>query len=331
MVITRTPYRVSFFGGGTDYPPWFKQHGGAVLSTTINKFCHISMRRLPPFFEHRYRLVWSKVEAVSTIDQIEHPAARAVLQWAKVAEGLEVHHDGDLPARSGVGSSSSFTVGMVHAVKAHRGEIMSREALADAAIHLEQDVLKEPVGCQDQIAAAFGGFNRIYFDPSGAYRVAPMTLPSDRVAWLESHLMLFFSGISRYSAAVARSKVENLAKKERELGEMRQMVDHAVEILTQPSRSVVEFGKLLHDAWMLKRELSDKVSTPEVDAIYQTGREAGALGGKLLGAGGGGFVLLFVEPPNRKRVQDALSHLIHVPFRFENQGSTVVSYRPDEA
>jgi D-glycero-alpha-D-manno-heptose-7-phosphate kinase len=329
MIISRTPFRISFFGGGTDYPGWFKERGGAVLATTIDKFCYISVRHLPPFFAHRYRLVYSMVENVVTIDEIQHPAVKGVLQWHGVDRGLEIHHDGDLPARSGLGSSSSFTVGLINVLKALDGQLITKEELARNAIHVEQCVIREPVGSQDQISAAFGGFNRIEFQPDGSFAVRPMILPRRRLDELQAHLMLFFTGISRYSADVASTKVANLRDRVAELTRMREMVDEAIELLHNDTQPIEDFGRMLHEAWTLKRRLSDKVSTCDIDCIYDAARRAGATGGKLLGAGGGGFVVFFVSPDSQPAVKAALPGLIHVPFRFESAGSQIVLYQPN--
>ena len=329
MIISRTPFRVSFFGGGTDYPAWFKEHGGAVLATTIDKYCYISVRVLPPFFAHRYRLVYSIVENVKEIGEIQHPAARAVLQWNGSHDGLEIHHDGDLPARSGVGSSSAFTVGMINAMKALEGRLVSKEELARDAIYIEQCVLHEPVGSQDQISAAFGGFNRISFRPDGSFDLQPIILPAERHAELQSHLMLFFSGISRYSSDVAQAKIDNIATRACELKAMYEMVDQAMIILRNPATPIREFGELLHEAWTLKKRLSDRVSTQFIDGVYETARSAGAIGGKILGAGGGGFVLFFVPPERQAAVREALRELIFVPFKLESAGSRIVLYSPN--
>lgn len=328
MIISRTPFRISFFGGGTDYPSWFRQHGGAVLATTIDKYCFISVRNLPPFFEHRFRLVYSIVEDVREIDDIRHPAVRAVLKWNGTEQGLEIHHDGDLPARSGLGSSSSFTVGLLNALKALEGRLISKEELARTAIHIEQDVIQEPVGCQDQILAAFGGFNRISFVQNGSFDVVPIILCAEKLNWLEQHLMLFFTGVSRLSSEVARITIANINNCERELQTMYSMVDEALKILNRPSTDIVEFGKLLNESWKLKRQLSDRVSNQYIDDIFETALRAGAIGGKVLGAGGGGFVLFFVEPPNQSRFREVFRNLIHVPFHFEIAGSRIVLYQP---
>lgn len=329
MIITRTPFRISFFGGGTDYPTWFQEHGGVVLATSIDKYCYISARHLPPFFDHKYRIVYSRIENVKSIDQIEHPAVRAVLGWKGGTEGLEIHHDGDLPARSGLGSSSSFTVGLVNALMALDGRRVSKEDLARHAIHIEQDVIKEAVGSQDQISAAFGGFNRIQFLHDGSFDVAPVILPQHRVEELQNSLMLCFTGFSRYAVEIAQSKINNMASREKELHRMSEMVEEALQILHDKNTSINDFGKLLHDSWQYKRSLSDKVSTPEIDEIYTAAMEAGADGGKILGAGGGGFMLLFVRPERQAKVRERLKNLVHVPFRFESSGSRVIVYQPE--
>jgi D-glycero-alpha-D-manno-heptose-7-phosphate kinase len=329
MIISRTPFRVSFFGGGTDYPAWFRTHGGAVLATTIDKYCYISVRVLPPFFAHRYRLVYSVVENVKEISDIQHPAARAVLQWNGNHDGLEIHHDGDLPARSGLGSSSAFTVGLINAIKALEGRLVSKDELARDAIHIEQCVLREPVGSQDQISAAFGGFNRIAFRPDGSFNLDPIVLPAQRHDELQRHLMLFFSGISRYSSEIAQSKIDNITARACELKTMYEMVDQGIAILRDTETPISEFGKLLHEAWSLKKRLSDRVSTDFIDDVYLTACRAGAIGGKVLGAGGGGFVLFFVPPEHQAAVREALQELIYVPFKLETAGSRIVLYSPN--
>jgi D-glycero-alpha-D-manno-heptose-7-phosphate kinase len=329
MIISRTPFRVSFFGGGTDYPDWFHEHSGAVLATTIDKYCYISVRELPPFFDHRFRVVYSIVENVREVTDIAHPAVRAVLQRLEVDRGLEIHHDGDLPARAGLGSSSAFTVGLLHAVHALRGRQVSKEALASEAIHVEHCMLREPVGLQDQIAAAFGGFNQIRFRQDGTYDVNPMILPRERLAELQDHLLLVFTGISRLAPVVAQTVIDNLKNRTAELKAMQEMVGRAIELLSSPTADIVEFGRLLDESWQLKRRLSDRVSNPAVDALYETAMRAGAIGGKLLGAGGGGFVLLFVRPEDRSGVVDALRTLITVPFKFDTSGCRIALYQPD--
>jgi D-glycero-alpha-D-manno-heptose-7-phosphate kinase len=329
MIITRTPFRVSFFGGGTDYPTWYAQHGGAVLATTIDKYCYITCRLLPPFFEHKHRIVYSRIENVQSHTEIEHPSVRAVLGWAKIEGGLEIHHDGDLPARSGLGSSSAFTVGLLHALQALDGKMVSKDRLARDAIHVEQNIICENVGSQDQVSAAYGGFNRIEFQRDGAINVSPVILRSERQHELQSHLLLCFTGLSRIASEVAKSKIENLDKRKDELNRLRQMVDEATAILQNSNRPIAEFGKLLRESWEYKRRLSDRVSTPEIDQIYQAAMDAGAIGGKILGAGGGGFLLLFAPPERHSKIRERLKNLVHVPFAFENSGSRVVLYQPN--
>ena len=329
MIITRTPFRISFFGGGTDYPDWFRTHGGAVLATTIDKYCYITCRRLPPFFKHKHRIVYSHIENVREIDEIQHPAVRSVLSWAKVEDGLEIHHDGDLPARSGLGSSSSFTVGLLHALQGLKGLMAHDESLARDAIHVEQNVIGENVGSQDQISAAFGGFNRIDFHRNDSFDVAPVMLPGHRRDELRDHLMLCFTGFSRIASEVARSKIDNLMNREIELKKMQAMVDEAIGILQDPNEPIESFGQLLDASWQYKRVLSDRVTTPEIDDIYQAAMQAGAIGGKILGAGGGGFLLLFARPERQGAIRERLKNLIHVPFDFEDSGSRVVLYQPN--
>lgn len=330
MIITRTPFRISFFGGGTDYPPWFREHGGAVLATTIDKYCYISCRKLPPFFEHKHRIVYSRIENVVNLDQIEHPAVREILRWKGITDGLEIHHDGDLPARSGLGSSSSFSVGLVNALRAMNGKKSSKKQLASDVIHIEQDLIGENVGSQDQISAAYGGFNKIDFHRDNTFTVEPIIFMEGRKDLLQSHLMLCFTGFSRIASEIAKSKIENLKKKERELKRMFQMVEEGIEILQNDHHSIEDFGELLHASWQLKRGLSDQVSTSEIDEIYEKARKAGAIGGKILGAGGGGFLLLFANPEKQQAIRDALPNLIHVPFAFESSGSRVVLYDPSD-
>jgi D-glycero-alpha-D-manno-heptose-7-phosphate kinase len=329
MIITRTPFRISFFGGGTDYPAWYREHGGAVLATTIDKYCYISCRYLPQFFEHRHRIVYSKIENVRQISEIQHPAVRAVLEWKKPQRGLELHHDGDLPARSGLGSSSSFTVGLLHALSALEGRYITKDQLAREALQAEQDIIREDVGSQDQISAAFGGFNRIQFFQDGRFEVAPIMLPKARIMELQQNLMLCFTGFSRYAVDIEKSKIANIGSRKAELRRIGEMVEEAIAILSSSSTSLREFGRLLDDGWRYKRSLSDKVSTPQIDQMYEAARSAGALGGKLLGAGGGGFLLLYVPLELQAQVAQALARLVHVPFEFERGGSRVVLYQPD--
>jgi D-glycero-alpha-D-manno-heptose-7-phosphate kinase len=323
MIISRTPFRISFFGGGTDYPAWYRQHGGEVLAAAIDKYCYLTCRYLPPFFDHRYRIVYSRIENARRVDEIVHPAVRAVLQFRAVERGLEIHHDGDLPARSGMGSSSSFTVGLLHALYGLEGLMPSKRQLALESIHIEQELIGETVGSQDQVSAAYGGFNHIVFAPGGDISVRPVTVSAQRIAQLEQHLMLFFTGINRTAASVASSYVSDLDRKRRQLRIMSDLVREAIDCLTAGG-SLVPFGELLHEAWLAKRSLGSAVSNPEVDAFYDRARTAGALGGKLTGAGGGGFLLLFAPPDRHESIRDELSELIHVPFRIEHSGSQII-------
>ena len=323
MIISRTPFRISFFGGGTDYPTWFLKNGGAVLSTSFDKYCYITSRELPPFFDHNYRIAYSVVENTNTIEEIKHPAIRAVLNELNLKHGLEIHADADLPARSGLGSSSSFVVGLLHSLSILAGLNPQKKWLADEAIRIEQNVLKENVGCQDQIAASFGGFNIIKFNKDGSYKIEGINLPNKRREALNNNLMLFFTGFSRFSSEVAKSKLDNFAEKEVELNKLSEMVNQAVEILSSET-DLRSFGELLHDSWIIKRELSDKVTTHEIDHLYEKAIRAGAIGGKLLGAGGGGFMLLFVEPEKQLAVKIALNNLVYVPFKFESLGSQLI-------
>ncbi len=328
MIISQTPFRISFFGGGTDYPAWYRENGGSVLSTTINKYSYITCRHLPPFFEHKHRIVYSKIETVKDISSIDHPAVRAIFKFLEIEDGLELHYDGDLPARSGIGSSSSFSVGLLNALFALKGRMKSKQELADLAIHIEQNVIGESVGSQDQIAAAFGGMNRIDFHKDGSFSVKPVIVPSRRLEQLNSRLMLFFTGFSRIAETVAKSKIENFKVKETHLKRMHSMVDEALAVLQNVDTNLDEFGRMLHETWTLKRGLSDKVSTSALDEIYQTGMNNGALGGKLLGAGGGGFLLFYAPPEKHADIRAALKNLIEVDFKFEHSGSKIVFYNP---
>jgi len=329
MIITRTPLRVSFFGGGTDYPAWFREHGGAVLATTIDKYLYLHCRYLPPFFDFHSRIVWSHIEAVQKHGEIAHPAIRGVLEWMKIDDGVEIHHHGDLPARTGLGSSSSFTVGLLHALHALRGELVSKRTLAEQAIYVEQQVLHENVGVQDQIQSAFGGFNRIDIRPDGSFEVAPLVVPGNRLADLQKHLLLLYTGLSRHASEIAAEQVSSMPQKTTELRAIRDMVDQGQAILAGKG-SLQDFGHLLHEGWVLKRTLSSKIAPAFVNEVYDSALKAGATGGKLLGAGGGGFMLLFVEPERRAVVVRALHKLLVVPFQFERGGTQLVLYEAEQ-
>ena len=328
MIISRTPFRVSFFGGGTDYPAWFEENGGSVLATTINKYCYITCRCLPPFFEHKYRIVYSKVETVNQVKEIQHPSVRVALEMVGIKEGLEIHHDGDLPARAGLGSSSAFTVGMLNALYALKGSMVPKTRLAEEAIHLERNILNESVGSQDQVLTALGGFKKIDFNTDHSFSEMPVIISTERRAELENHLLLFYTGISRFASKVAEKKIANIPKKKKELAVMRQMVDEGLKILTN-GQSITEFGKLLHESWKLKRELSDAISTSLIDETYQAALSEGALGGKLLGAGGGGFMLIFARPKDHPKIKNRLKDLLCIPFNFEVEGSQIIVFQPD--
>lgn len=325
MIISRTPFRISFFGGGTDYPAWSSKYGGAVLATTIDKYCYLTCRYLPPFFEHRIRIVYSKIENCHTIDDIQHPSVKGILSHLQMERGIEIHHDGDLPARSGMGSSSSFTVGLLNALYALRGEIRSKQQLAAESIHIEQTLLEETVGSQDQICAAYGGFNHITFLPNGDFSVRPVTLSSQRIEELNSHLMLFYTGLIRTASDVASSYVNDLDSKRRHLRILKDLVEEGINVLNCGD-DLHPFGELLHEAWQLKRGLGNRVSNSQIDELYDQARAAGAIGGKLTGAGGGGFLLLFVPPEKQTILKETLRHLIHVPFKFEFSGSQIIFF-----
>ena len=326
MIITRTPFRISFLGGGTDFPAWYREHGGAVLSTTIDKYCYIHCRKLPPFFDKKHKIVFfSKQEAFNEIDEIDHPAVREVYRFMNITEGLVMQHDGDLPSHSGLGSSSAFTVGLLNALYALQGKMVSKKQLAFEAIHVEQEMIKEAVGSQDQIASAFGGFNKIVFSVNNI-EVNPLTISNEKLAHLHSHFMLFFTGFARFAVEIEKDKLQNFDTKKHELRAMHRLVDTAVDILNDNVNGYDDFGRLLHENWSLKKSLSDKVSTSQIDDIYRKGMEAGVLGGKILGAGGGGFILFYIAPEKQEQLKSALAPLLHVPFRFDTLGSQVIYY-----
>jgi len=328
MIISRTPFRVSFFGGGTDYPVWYRENGGVVLASTINRYCYITCRYLPPFFEHKHRIVYSQMELAQDIYQIKHPSVRETLRFMRIVQGVEIHHDGDLPARTGLGSSSSFTVGLLHALYALKGIMPSKMQLALDAIHIEQEMIRENVGSQDQTLAAFGGVNLVTFSGEHHVQVQPVTISPQRLEMLQNHLMLFFTGLSRTASEIAAEQIKETPNREHTLKEMHQMVHEALAILNGDS-DLTDFARLLHEGWQLKRSLTDRISTPHIDDIYSTALKAGATGGKLLGAGGGGFMLLFARPELQARVRENLSGLLQVPFRFESSGSQIIFYEPD--
>ena len=329
MIITRTPFRISFLGGGTDYPGWYKENGGAVLSTTINKYCYLSCRNLPPFFKHKYRVVYSQQELVKKIEDIDHPSVRSTLNFLNIDRGVEIHHQADLPAKSGLGSSSAFTVGLINALTGLKGEIKNKRQLALDAIHIEQNLIKENVGSQDQTAAAFGGLNRIDFGGIQEISVQPLIISSSRLESFQDHLMLFFTDLSRDASKIAKEQVKNIKNKNEELKIMRGMVNEGTAILTNNRTNLAEFGRLLNESWKIKRSLSSKITNPHLDNIYDTGIKAGALGGKLLGAGGGGFMLFFAKPEMQPKIKERLRNLFYVPFQFDHLGSQIIYYAPN--
>lgn len=326
MIITQTPFRMSFFGGGTDYEGFYREHGGSVISTTFDKYCYVNVRHLPKFFEYRTHLSYSKMEYVNTYDEIEHPAIREAMRFLNMHE-LHVAYDADLPARSGLGTSSSFAVGMLNAFHALKGKYVDKKTLADEAIYLERVLCRESGGIQDQIAASFGGLNRIQFSGKG-YEVRPIIISPERKDQLDQNLILFFTGFSRISSEIAKIQEKAVRDKNKELLELLDLVDEAEEILTGKGE-LCEFGKLLNETWEIKRGITSKISNDSIDLLYQKAMNAGALGGKLLGAGGGGFLLFYVEPERQKAVMEELHNLLYVPFHFESYGTRIIQYAPE--
>lgn len=329
MIITRTPLRISFFGGGTDIPTFYREYGGEVLSTTINKYLYITCRKMPPFWEFKNRFVYgSKTETVKELNEIDHPAIRETLRFLNIAYGIDMHYNTDIPARSGIGSSSSFTVGLLNALNGLNGRMMSKHELMKDAIHIEQDMIKEAVGSQDQTAAAYGGLNHIVFRQDGEIEVHPITIPEERIYDLNQHLLLVFTGFQRFAKNIEKGKIERIGQNTENLLEMRAYVSQAIEMLNK-GKDIREFGSLLNETWLHKKRLSDKVTDERIDDLYDLGIRNGAIGGKLLGAGGGGFMLFFVEPKKRQQLKAALTDYIRVPFLFDNTGSQVIYYQPE--
>jgi D-glycero-alpha-D-manno-heptose-7-phosphate kinase len=327
MVITQTPFRMSFFGGGTDFPDYFNQYGGSVLSTTFDKYCYVTVKHLPRFFDYKNQITYSKVERTGSADEIQHPAVRNAMKYLKMHE-IIMTYDADLPARSGLGTSSSFAVGMLNAFHALKGEYADKMTLAKEAIYLERNLCNESGGVQDQIAASFGGFNRINFSSNG-YEVCPIIMCEERKKKLNRNLMLFFTGFSRFSSDISITQQQATKNKTAQLDEMKGLVDEAEKILTEKKSDLNEFGRLLDYTWKLKRGITSEISTDSIDAMYKKGIDSGALGGKLLGAGGGGFLLFYVEEDKQDAVQKALNSLLLVPFEFENFGTKVLYYKSE--
>ncbi len=330
MITTRTPLRISFFGGGTDYPVWYREYGGSVLATTIDKSCYVTCRWLPPFFEYHSRITYTQFENVTNNQDIRHPSVHGCLQFLRIDEGIEINHIADLPSRAGLGTSSAFTVGLLLGLHALRNQMCDRRTLASNAIFIEQKIIQEVVGAQDQVSAAYGGFNRLDFQRDGTFDVNPVVASPSRLAELQSHLMLFFTGFSRTASEIAMEQVRVTPNRKVELQAMQQMVDEAEAIVTDSIRSLDDFGRLLHEGWKLKRTLTQRISNSHIDEIYDMGMSAGALGGKLLGAGGGGFMLFFVPPERQAFLRRRLSNLLCIPFGFSAKGSQVVVYEPEE-
>lgn len=328
MIITQTPFRMSFFGGGTDFSGFYNEHGGAVLSTTFDKYAYVTVRHLPPFFEYETHVTYSKEEKVNDNSQIVHPAIRNAMQWLDMHK-IRMTYEADLPARSGLGTSSSFVVGMLSAFYALKGKYADKRKLADDAIYLERELCKEAGGIQDQIAASFGGFNRIDFNRDG-YTVRPVIMSRERKEELNSRLMLFFTGFSRFSSDIQKGTEKSMKDKTRQLIKMHHLVDSAEKILTDKNTSLDEFGKLLDYTWKLKRGISGGISTDSIDGQYAKAMDAGALGGKLLGAGGGGFLLFYVPLEKQNSVREALKGQMHVPFKFENDGTKIIYYSAED-
>ncbi len=328
MIITKTPFRMSFFGGGTDMREYFENYGGAVLSTTFDKFCYVSVRHLPRFFEYKNLLSYSKIEQTNTVDELEHPLVRNAMKYLNMHE-LRISYDADLPARSGLGSSSSFAVGLLNAFHALKGQYASKEQLAKEAIHVERVLCRESGGWQDQIAASYGGMNHISFGPDG-FEVNPVIIQKERKDKLNENILMFFTGFSRFSSDIEKEKVKVIHDKSAELKEMANMVDIGEQILTDRHGDLDEFGRLLHESWQLKRGIGSGVSTDALDEIYQRAMRHGALGGKLLGAGGGGFFIFYTPKEYHESVKQALSDLLYVPFQFEDSGTRILYYRPED-
>lgn len=326
MIITQTPFRISFFGGGTDYKAFFDEYGGSVLSTTIDKYVYAHIRKLPPFFEYHTQVKYAKTESVRKTEELEHPLVRNCMLHTN-SHNLSVLYDADLPARSGLGSSSSFAVGLLLGLYAMGGKYIGKKQLAEEAIYVERELCCESGGWQDQIATAYGGFNRINFDSNG-FSVRPVIISKERKSVLEKHLLMFFTGISRLSSQIAQEQIKAAKTKTAELIELKNLVDEAERVLCSQC-DILEFGKLLDKSWKLKRGLTAKITTDNIDMLYQTGIENGAIGGKLLGAGGGGFMVFFVPPERQSSVIYALNDLLCIPIAFENEGSKVIHYTPE--
>ena len=328
MIITRTPFRMSFFGGGTDMESFFREYGGSVISTTFDKYCYVNVRHLPRFFDYSTELSYSKIERVTSLNDINHPAVRNAMKMLDMHE-IRLTYEADLPARSGLGTSSSFAVGMLNAFHALKGKYADKKRLADEAIYLERVLCQEAGGWQDQIAASFGGMNRINFNKDGTYDVIPVIIHPARKKQLNDNLLLFFTGFTRFSSDTQKENAAGYAEKINQLKEMLSLVNDAEKVLTDKSKDLDDFGRMLDNTWRLKRQTGKAISTSAIDELYEEGIKAGALGGKLLGAGGGGFLLFYVQPDKQKNVMEAMKKMLYVPFEFEDGGTRVIHYTPE--
>ena len=324
MLIVQTPLRMSFFGGGTDIPEYYEEYGGKVLSTTFDKYCYHTVRFFPQFFPYKNQFTYSRIERFEKADEVEHPAVREILKFLDI-DKIQITYDADLPARSGLGTSSSFTVGLLNGLHSLRGEFVDKMTLAKEAIYVERTLCKEEGGVQDQLAASFGGLNKMSFTGDG-FEVNPVVVNAQRKKQLNENLMLFFTGFVRFSGDVMCEQVKKAKKNASDLAEMVKMVDEGERILTG-NGDLNDFGRLIDYGWQLKRSLASNVTNDTIDALYDKAKSAGAIGGKLLGAGAGGFILLYVEPEKQQSVREALSELLCIPFEFENSGTKVIYYK----
>jgi len=329
MIISRTPFRISFFGGGTDYPIWYDEYGGAVLSTTINKYCYLNVRKLPPFFEYKHRIRYHKNEEVNCLSEINHPSVREIAKFLNISEGIEIVHSADVPARSGLGTSSTFSVGLLNAFYALNNYMPTKRELALDAINIEQNIIGESVGSQDQVAAAFGGFNKITFMQDRTFDVSPMILSEERLLELQNSLLLCFTGFARSASSVATKQIEQTKSRYKELTLISEMCIEAQKVLLDLNCSINEFGKLLGESWLVKKSLTDVISNNHIDEMYEAGIDAGAIGGKLLGAGSGGFMLFFAPKEKHEKIMERLSDKLFVLFRFESTGSKIIYFTHD--
>jgi D-glycero-alpha-D-manno-heptose-7-phosphate kinase len=329
MIISRTPFRISFFGGGTDYPVWYKAHGGIVMSSTINKYCYLTVRKLPPFFDYKHRIRYYKNEEVGSLEEIEHPSVREISKFLNISDGIEVVHSADVPAQSGLGTSSTFSVGLLNALHALQNYMPTKRELALNAINIEQNIIGESVGSQDQVAASFGGFNKIEFSQDRVFDVAPIILSEDRLLDLQSKLLLCFTGFARSASSIASKQIEQTKNKYTELQSMTEIAHEAMNVLSNQRSQMDDFGKLLGKSWAIKKSLTSAISNGHIDDIYQAGINAGAIGGKLLGAGSGGFMLFYAPETCHNKIKETLNSKLFVPFRFESTGSKIIYFTHD--